>query len=169
MRTSLLRLALVTVLSAGSLLGAAAPAQAASPQIDGTADFTPSPSIPCDETPAAPYDDYPALVMQGDLVGCWYTDVVSSRMLPNGVYMERGEELFVGRLGDGAMGSFTTTYRFEAKFAEDLVTEIRGRCQHPIVAGSGTGGFEGATGRLDFKDIIDVPITYVYRGHIRLP
>lgn len=46
--------------------------------------------------------------------------------------------------------------------------EVRGRCQHPLVAGSGTGGFAGATGRVDFKDIIGDPITYVYRGHIRV-
>jgi hypothetical protein len=168
MRTTLLRLALVTVLSAGSLLGAAAPAQAASPQIDGTAEFQVSEGAPCAEAPE-PYTDYPALVMDGDLEGCWYTDVLDFRMLPNGVYTEVGEELFVGRQGDGAMGTFTTTYRFEARFEEDLVTEIRGRCQHPVVAGSGTGGFAGATGRLDFKDIIGDPITYVYRGHIRLP
>ena len=57
--------------------------------------------------------------------------------------------------------------RFEAKLASDG-SEVRGRCQHPIVSGSGTGGFAGATGRLDFKDIIEDPITYVYRGHIFL-
>jgi hypothetical protein len=45
---------------------------------------------------------------------------------------------------------------------------LGGRCQHPIAAGSGTGGFEGATGRLDFKDIIGDTVTYVYRGHIEL-
>ena len=49
-----------------------------------------------------------------------------------------------------------------------FVVEIFGRCQHPIAAGSGTGGFEGAKGRIDFKDIISDPIVYVYRGHIRL-
>jgi hypothetical protein len=37
-----------------------------------------------------------------------------------------------------------------------------------MVEGSGTGGLEGATGRLDFKDIIGNPVTYVYRGHIAL-
>ncbi len=28
-----------------------------------------------------------------------------------------------------------------------------------------TGGLAGATGRVDFKDIIGDPITYVYRDH----
>jgi hypothetical protein len=45
--------------------------------------------------------------------------------------------------------------------------ELHGRCQHPIAKGSGTGGFEGASGRLDFKDIVDAG-TFVYRGHISL-
>ena len=45
--------------------------------------------------------------------------------------------------------------------------EVKGRCQHPIVAGSGTGGFAGATGRFDFKDVISDG-SIVYRGHITL-
>ena len=64
------------------------------------------------------------------------------------------------------MGTFTTNYRFEGKYEPGTVVEIKGRCQHPIAAGSGTGGFEGAEGRLDFKDIIGDPVIYVYRGHI---
>ena len=61
-------------------------------------------------------------------------------------------------------------YRFESKWDPDVSSgvEVRGRCQHPIVEGSGTGGFEGVSGRLDFKDIIGDPVTYVYRGHISL-
>ena len=44
--------------------------------------------------------------------------------------------------------------------------EIFGRCQHPIVAGSGTGVFEGVTGRLDFKDDIAAG-NFPYRGHFK--
>ena len=135
------------------MLGATAPAQAASPQIDGTAEFQLPSGGPCeDDPPAGPVRRRRAA---GD-----------AGKPPGGVHLERGEELFVGRLRNGAMGTFTTTYRFEAKPAADG-SEIRGRCQHPIVAGSGTGGLTGATGRLDFKDIIEVPITCVYRGQIR--
>jgi len=87
-----------------------------------------------------------------------------------GVYLETGEEVFVGSLDGGPVGSFATTYRFESKWDPDVLTgvELRGRCQHPIVEGSGTGGFEGATGRVDFKDIIGDPVTFDYRGHISL-
>ena len=42
-----------------------------------------------------------------------------------------------------------------------------GVCQHPIIVGSGTGGFEGVTGRVDFKDDV-VTGDYPYRGHISL-
>jgi hypothetical protein len=44
--------------------------------------------------------------------------------------------------------------------------EIFGRCQHPLVAGTGSGVFAGATGRLDFKDEVETGIFY-YRGHVR--
>jgi hypothetical protein len=174
MRTRLQRLALLPALLASSLLTVAAPAQAAGPtkaaggQIDGPAYFD-APSGGVCGPPPKPYEaftSYDPLVMQGDLEGCWYTLVEESRETPSGVYVELGQEVFVGTLNGGKPGTFATTYRFQAKFADGA--ELFGRCQHPIVAGSGTGGFAGATGRLDFKDIIEDPITYVYRGHIRL-
>jgi hypothetical protein len=168
MRSTLQRLALLIVLLAGSLLGAAAPAQATSSQIDGTADFLSSPGGACPQ-PLPEGFEYPyVLVLQGSLSGCWYTHVETTKLTPSGTYLETGQEYFVGRLNGGPPGTFTTTYRFEAKLAPDG-SEVRGRCQHPLVAGSGTGGFTGATGRVDFKDIIEDPITYVYRGHISVP
>jgi hypothetical protein len=123
--------------------------------------------------PPAGYEEfttYPGLVMTGSLEGCLYTNVVASKETPSGVYLERGEEVFVGSLDGGPVGTFATTYRFESKWAPDVSSgvELHGRCQHPIVEGSGTGGFEGATGRLDIKDIIGDPVTYAYRGHINL-
>lgn len=157
------RLAFAVLLLAGLLL--AVPAQAAD-QLSGTASFDASPGTDCPPAPA-PYDDYAALVLTGSLEGCWYTDVLAARTTPSGVYLESGEELFVGRLDGGAVGTFTTVYKFEAKYAPSGA-ELKGRCQHPLVAGSGTGGFAGATGRVDFKDIIGDPVTYVYRGHIRV-
>ena len=143
-----------------------APAHAATDQLTGTAFFNPSPGTPCPEAPAA-YDSYPPLVMRGSLDGCWYTHIETARTTRGGVYLESGRELFVGRLDGGPVGTFTTTYKFEAKL-DAAGAEVRGRCQHPLVSGSGTGGFAGATGRVDFKDIIGDPITYVYRGHIRV-
>ena len=145
----------------------AAPANAAN-QISGSAELIPTPNAVCPVVPS--YPDYSALVMSGDLQGCWYTRILSPipfETTPGGVYLESGEELFVGSL-NGVQGTFTTTYKFEAKLNPDG-SEIRGRCQHKIVAGSGTGGFVGASGRVDFKDIIGGPtVAADYRGHISL-
>lgn len=112
-----------------------------------------------------------SLVLTGDLEGCLYTFVDEYDCSPGGTYMEIGREYFVGTyLGD--FGTFWTNYRFEAKFEgcnEDgsyAGAEIKGRCQHPIEDGTGTGVFEGVTGRLDFKDDIDTG-NYPYRGHLR--
>jgi hypothetical protein len=118
--------------------------------------------------PPAGYGDFTdfTIVMTGSLEGCWYTKVLTSKETPSGVYLETGEEVFVGRLDGGPQGTFTTTYRFESKFAPDG-SEIHGRCQHPLAAGSGTGGFAGATGRVDFKDDV-VTGELFYRGHIKL-
>ena len=108
-----------------------------------------------------------ALIMTGDLEGCLYTFVETSKSSPSGTYRETGTELFVGSYLDGS-GTLETTYRFEAKYEDvaNLAGEIFGRCQHPIVKGSGTGIFEGVTGRLDFKDDIEAG-NFPYRGHLR--
>ncbi len=138
-------------------------------QISGTAVYDVRRSI-CKGPPSgyANFVSYPGLVLSGSLQGCWYTKVDASKTTPSGVYLESGREVFVGRLNGGPIGVFATTYKFESKFSGS--TEIFGRCQHPLVAGSGTGGFAGATGRVDIKDIVADPsnIYYVYRGHIIL-
>lgn len=160
------RLAFVVMLMAGLLIALSVPAHAASNQLSGRA-FVDTAGA-CPEPPAG-YDDFSPIVMTGSLTGCWYTKILTSKQMSSGVYLETGQELFVGSLNGGGAGTFGTTYRFESKWDPDaaIPTEIRGRCQHPIVAGSGTG-FEGATGRVDFKDIIGDPVTYEYRGHISL-
>jgi len=163
--TTIRPLTFVVALLASLLLALPAPAHAANHQLTGTAFFNPDTSCP---DPPSAYPSYPALDMTGSLDGCWYTNIETARITPGGVYLESGTELFVGQLDGGRAGTFTTTYKFEAKLNADLA-EVRGRCQHSIVSGSGTGGFAGATGRVDFKDIIGDPITYVYRGHISLP
>jgi len=108
-----------------------------------------------------------ALNMTGDLDGCHYVHIESFECSPSGTYRERGIELFVDRDGE-EVGTFGTTYLFTAKLTEcpDLATEIWGRCQHPIVAGSGTGVFEGVTGRFDIKDDVE-NVTFPYKGHLR--
>ena len=101
----------------------------------------------------------------GDLKGCLYTFVEDSKSSPSGTYRETGYEIFVA--ADGS-GTFMTTYRFEGKY--NLAgEEIFGRCQHPIVEGSGTGIYEGVSGILLFKDVLegeDAPY-FPYRGHLR--
>ncbi|THU30212.1 hypothetical protein FAM09_30385 [Niastella caeni] len=112
-----------------------------------------------------------ALNLTGDLEGCHYFFVEEFDCSPSGTYREEGRELFVG-MYKGEPGTFWTTYKFEAKYegcAPDgsyIGAEILGRCQHPIVEGSGTGVFEGVTGRLDFKDDIEAE-NFPYRGHFR--
>lgn len=109
--------------------------------------------------------DY-ALRMTGDLEGCHYVFVETASCSPSGTYLETGTEVFVGQ-GSGG-DTFMTTYRFAAKYQDcaNLVGEIIGRCQHPIIAGSGKGIYEGVTGRLDFKDDIEAG-NFPYRGHLR--
>jgi hypothetical protein len=103
------------------------------------------------------------VIMTGDLEGCLYIFVESATCTPSGVYLESGSEIFVGQ-----GGTFRTTYRIEQKYQDcpNLTGQIIGRCQHPIIAGSGTGEFEGVTGRLDFKDDIEAG-NFPYRGHLR--
>jgi hypothetical protein len=115
-----------------------------------------------------------ALIMDGDgdLDGCLYTFVETAESSPSGTYRETGTELFVA--SDG-VSMFETTYRFEAKY-EDVDTlsgEIFGRCQHPIVEGSGTGIFLGVSGQLFFKDDVEagnfpLEATYSCKAHSSL-
>lgn len=103
------------------------------------------------------------VIMTGDLEGCLYIFVETSQCSPSGTYLETGHEIFVDE-----DGTFETNYRFEGKYQDctTLAVEIFGRCQHPIVAGSGKGDYEGVTGRIDFKDDIEAG-NFPYRGHLK--
>ena len=109
----------------------------------------------------AAYTDF-TMRIEGDLTGCWYTLVLDFNETPSGAYSETGLEVFVA---DDTDDMFWTTYDFHGKFDAEG-NEIHGRCQHLVV--DGTGMFEDATGRLDFKDDVDAGINY-YRGHMKLP
>jgi hypothetical protein len=158
------RLALLVVLVMGLLA-----ANAATNQLSGAGLYD---AVQCPGPPEGfeDFTSYPGLVMTGSLQGCLYAKVATTKDTAGGVYLETGEEVFVGSLDGGPAGIFATTYRFESKWDPDVFSgvELRGRCQHPIVEGSGTAGFEGAKGRVDFKYIIGDPVTFVYRGHISL-
>jgi len=110
-----------------------------------------------------------AFTFTGDLEGCWYVFVDEFDCSPSGTYREEGRELFVGTY-NGQQGTFWTTYKFEARYEHcdggPLGAEIFGRCQHPVTAGSGTGVFEGVSGRVDMKDDIEAG-NYPYRGHLQ--
>jgi hypothetical protein len=110
--------------------------------------------------------DY-ALIMTGALEGCHYVFVEIAGCSAGGAYRETGTEAFVG-LYNGAPGAFRTTYLFTAKYKDcaNLAGEIAGRCQHPLIAGSGEGVFEGVTGRFDMQDDIEAG-NFPYRGHFR--
>ncbi|HEX6169855.1 MAG TPA: hypothetical protein VFZ33_09180, partial [Chitinophagaceae bacterium] len=83
-----------------------------------------------------------AIRMTGDLQGCLYAFIDEYECSPSGTYREEGREYFVGTY-NGQTGTFWTTYKFEARYegcsesGAPLGAEIFGRCQHPIVAGSG--------------------------------
>ena len=130
------------------------------------------------QTPVATCDgDSSALgtyVMDGSLIGCWFADSFDIvREHASGTVQVMGTEHFDGCLdlgGDGSCsgdpeGTLSFSFQFSGKF--DLVTfaEIRGRCQHPILSGS--GGFASASGVITFKDDVTTGIA-PYRGNIRL-
>jgi hypothetical protein len=153
---------LVTTTAASAI-----PASARATQVSGTAEFADGCSTDVPEN----FLDYPPLVMHGSLEGCWYTDVLNAKDngTPSGIYLETGQELFIGTV-NGIAGSFTTTYKFESKWNPSVATgvEVKGRCQHPIASGS--GGLAGVTGHINFKDIVtNTPTTYTYEGHVSLP
>jgi hypothetical protein len=168
------KLAVLGALAAATTAFGAGRVEAAPVQVSGVGVYDAS-ATSCPAAPPTGYGDYtsvyPPLALTGRLVGCLYitVDAATDHGAPSGVYLEQGREVFIGRLDGGPVGTFTTTYRFESKWAPDVSTgvQLKGRCQHPIVAGSGTGGFAGATGRIDFKDDVGTG-TVDYRGHITL-
>lgn len=109
--------------------------------------------------------DY-ALTMAGDFSGCHYIFVENARCTAGGAYSESGTETFVG-IYNGQPGTFRTNYLFTGTYRDcpNLVGEIAGRCQHPIIAGSGTGIFEGVRGRFDMRDDVAAG-NFPYRGHL---
>ena len=106
-----------------------------------------------------------ALTLTGDLSGCHYVFIETSRCLESGAYYESGTETFVGTY-DGQPGTFTTDYVFTAKYANctTFTGETAGRCQHPFTGG--TGVFLGVKeARIDMKDDVEAG-NFPYRGHI---
>ena len=81
--------------------------------------------------------------------------------------IESGHEMFVGSLNvvprgrsRPTTGSRASTRRTSPWRSTDVVSTRSQQAPGPAL--------RGATGRLDFKDIIGDMVTYVYRGHIDL-
>ena len=145
----------------GGLMTIGGPASAAVDQVSGIAD----PDVVCDGTGFVGAYDY-VIPMSGDLVGCSYGVITEARELPSGVYHEKADETFVGTY-QGEYGTFELVEDFIIKFDRAGDPQFA-RCHHPIVDGSGTGVFEGVSGRLDYQDDFSgpVPIT-TYKGHLK--
>ena len=140
----------------------ALPASAGTTQVSGVGEYNKACNPPVGDPPLD-LGDYDPIELTGDLYGCWYTYILSSRSHPSGTYQETGTETFVGCMATtGRCGTFTTTYTFEGKF-DDTFAEIHGRCHHPIA--SGIRDFAGAKGVINFKDDV-VNLKFYYRGHI---
>jgi hypothetical protein len=159
---------IVMALSVGVSTASAGGGRATTTPVSGSGVFDTTGACP---QPPAEYADYPAIVLTGGLQGCWYTHIDRAWDLgvPSGLYFEVGRELFVGRLAGHAAGGFTTRYAFQSKWDPDVTTghEVWGTCEHPIAAGSGTGGFAGASGYFQFVDIVSDG-SYRYSGWVRV-
>lgn len=171
---------LVTVVLLALSMLAALPGTAAAgngSRVSGTA--VPFPVAPdtCDPTATGPVDYILAMPEgSGDLTGCLYGVRGPVKFSKGGTVSVRNTETFVGCLGD-LCGSFDLVAHITSKWdgLPGQSNQVFGRCQHKIVPGSGTGDFEGATGRLDFKDIIErdadgnsIGVEFDYRGSVRL-
>jgi len=156
--------AALSVLTVSLLVPSAVSADNGNTQFDGVATAVDA---------CAGFTDVFGLDMVGpNLVGCLInTSFVVDKNTPSGTYSEYGTETFVGcLLEDGVevgCGTFDIEYRFTGKFDPETGAQHYGRCQHPIIPGTGTGVFEGATGRIDFKDDLDAGLFY-FRGHVKV-
>src|SRR5688572_33426700 len=98
MRTKIQGFVLFSVLVSGSLV-ATPPASAATTQISGVSFFDAAGECGPPPPEYADFTDF-TMVITGDLDGCWYTKIEGAKDngAPSGVYLETGEEVFVGTL-----------------------------------------------------------------------
>jgi len=166
-RSTVLPLTTVALVTLGVAFAASSPVHAGdATRIGGVGYFADPAAGECIDDAEGNGSDF-ALRMTGDLEGCHYVFVAEYECSPSGTYRERGTEIFVGEY-QGQSGTFATTYLATAKLGAcpDFATEIFGRCQHPIVRRSGTGVFDGVTGRFDIKDDLEAG-NFPYKGHLR--
>lgn len=107
------------------------------------------------------------------LIGSWYTrSLVLGVVTPSGVVTTTGTEEFIGCLdangnrsceGNEPFGSIGFAYEFSGKFDFATGAEDHGRCHHAVTGGS--GGFDGVTGVVRFKDDPETGCAF-YSGHL---
>jgi hypothetical protein len=160
-RSSILALTILTMMALISAVFTAPALAAGVTQISGIGTYVGSEE--CTDLQGASY----IYTMTGNLTGCVYASIETSRCTQGGAYFEMGTETFVG-LYNGQPGTFRTNYVFTGTYLDcpNFIGEIAGRCQHPIAAGSGTGVFEGVRGRYDMKDDVETG-DFPYRGHLQ--
>ena len=167
-RTNPARRALVVLALASLVLTLAAPAWAAPAAKNTQVSGVGVPGVWGD--PGCTDPDYSdatyAIAMTGDLKGCVYGYELEAKVLDNGIFQTRDQEFFVGEW-DGKEGTWEMREHFTSKWDPTFTDQKYGRCQHPIVKDSGTDDFEGITGRIDFKDDVDLGVAD-YRGHLKL-
>ena len=144
----------------GAALAAATVAGAATNQVGGTQHL-----VGYGET-AVVYE------MRGSLVGEWLLpyDTLVCKEQSKSVQCS-GKETFDGFLdanGNRALDAGERDGTLEFTFKYTGSASGNGRCHHPIVEDSGTGGFIGATGQLTFKDRLGAcgEVLTTYSGHI---
>ena len=164
------RLLALLAVSAGFASVVAPPASAGTVGVAGVQSGPVSSAVCTDQTPGLL-----AYSMAGGLIGCWYTDTFNSKYQPtSGTFQATGTEHFVGCLdldGDQActgrdpQGTLYFTFQFTGKLNPVTLAEVHGRCQHPII--SGTGDFANASGVITFKDDVTNG-TSLYTGHVAI-
>ncbi len=165
-RKSLRVMAVVALLSTTALFGIASPAGAGDSEREIEVSGVGIPGGPedygCDELPA-----HYVILMTGDIEGCIYGITLSDQYEEeSGEYQSRDHETFIGTL-DGLSGSWEMDEAYWAVFDTETGDQLSGRCEHPIIEGSGTGDFATADGELRFVDNVENH-TAVYFGVVKL-
>lgn len=146
------------------LLGSSASAGSGAMQIEGQTDFQECSAPPAGYEDSQDPDTGYSFHLSGDLNGCLYGVITEGRLHESGTYQEVADEIFVS--DENSADTFEMTEFYTAKFTSDF-SLIFARCKHPIITGSGTGYFDGISGRLDFKDDVETGVAD-YKGHLKM-
>ena len=127
MHTKIQRLVLLGMLVGGLLVALSTPANAATNQISGVAVLDTTGACPAPPAGFADFTDF-TQVMAGSLDGCWYTKIETTKDngAPSGVYIESGEEVFVGSLNGGPVRYVLYNVQVRVQVGSGRVDRLRG-------------------------------------------